>query len=198
MAEIDSLGSQYYYSGVQNASNNAIKRNTKTEENSRVKKSRFSQLLKSEKENDIENEFTLLGLPPEIQSMSIDDAAIYLKDAVDVAGNNLSDEINEENIEQFKTSVKQFITFVINNNFEISSKRKKNRLGHDMMVPSRTNFFSNYSLPPHKIDPKVQINTINEKLDALARMTLETQMDNLKILAKVDEIKGLIVDLMSS
>ncbi len=32
MAEIDSLGSNYYYSGVQNASNEAIKRNTKKEE----------------------------------------------------------------------------------------------------------------------------------------------------------------------
>ena len=32
MAEIDSLGANYYYSGVQNASNEAIKRNTKKEE----------------------------------------------------------------------------------------------------------------------------------------------------------------------
>ena len=39
---------------------------------------------------------------------------------------------------------------------------------------------------------------INEKLDALARETLSTQMNNLKLLAQVNEIKGLIVDLMSS
>jgi uncharacterized protein YaaR (DUF327 family) len=67
-----------------------------------------------------------------------------------------------------------------------------------MLVPSRTNFFSNYSLPPHRIDPKYQIQVINEKLDALARETLSNQMNNLKILAQVNEIKGLIVDLMSS
>ena len=36
MAEIDSLGTNYYYSGVQNASNEAIKRNTKKEESSNV------------------------------------------------------------------------------------------------------------------------------------------------------------------
>lgn len=196
MAEIDSLGTNYYYAGVQNASNNGVKRNNKADESSRVKKSRFSDLLKTEKEED--SILAAQGLPPEIATMSIDDAAVYLKDAVDMAGNDLSDEITDENIQKFKTAVTQFITFVINNNFEVSSKRKKNRLGHDMMVPSRTNFFSDYSLPPHKIDPRYQINTINEKLDALARMTLETQMDNLKILAKVDEIKGLIVDLMSS
>lgn len=196
MAEIDSLGTNYYYAGVQNASNNGVKRNNKADESSRVKKSRFSELLKTEK--DIEPEFAAQGLPPEIAAMSIDEAAVYLKDAVDLAGNDLSEEVTQENIEKFKTAVTQFITFVINNNFEVSAKRKKNRLGHDMMVPSRTNFFSDYSLPPHKADPRYQINTINEKLDALARMTLETQMDNLKILAKVDEIKGLIVDLISS
>lgn len=196
MAEIDSLGANYYYSGVQNTSNNSIKRNTKTEENSRVKKSRFSDLLKSQ--NEKESPFEILGLPNEIATMSTDDAAIFLKDAVDLAGNDLSEEISEENITKFKTAVKQFITFVINNNFEVTSKRKKNRLGHDMMVPSRTNFFSDYSLPPHRIDPKFQIITINEKLDSLAKTTLESQMDNLKILATVNEIKGLIVDLMSS
>lgn len=196
MAEIDSLGTNYYYAGVQNASNNGVKRNNKADESSRVKKSRFSDLLKTEKE--AESEFAAQGLPPEIATMTIDEAAIFLKDAVDLAGNDLSEEITEENIQKFKTAVTQFITFVINNNFEVSSKRKKNRLGKDMMVPSRTNFFSDYSLPPHKIDPRYQINTINEKLDALARMTLDTQMDNLKLLAKVDEIKGLIVDLISS
>ncbi len=193
MAEIDT---NYYYAGVQNAANNSVKRNNKADESSKVKKSRFSDLLKTEKE--VEPEFAAQGLPPEIATMTIDEAAIYLKDAVDLAGNDLSDEVTEENIQKFKTAVAQFITFVINNNFEVSSKRKKNRLGKDMMVPSRTNFFSDYTLPPHRVDPRYQISTINEKLDALARMTLETQMDNLKILAKVDEIKGLIVDLMSS
>lgn len=196
MAEIDSLGANYYYSGVQNASNNSIKKNTKKEEISKTNKTKFSELIKS-KETE-EPEFTTVGLPPEIGSMSLDDAAIYLKDAVDNAGNLLSDEITEENIQNFKTAVTQFITFVVNNNFEVISHRKKNRLGKDMLVPSRTNFFSNYSLPPHKADPRYQINVINEKLDALTRATLEGQMDNLKLLAKVNEIKGLIIDLMSS
>lgn len=196
MAEIDSLGANYYYSGVQNASNNSIKKNTKKEEISKTNKTKFSELLKPN--NEPEPAFTTVGLPPEIASMSLDDAAIYLKDAVDNAGNLLSDEITEENIQNFKTAVTQFITFVVNNNFEVTSHRKKNRLGKDMLVPSRTNFFSNYSLPPHKIDPRYQINVINEKLDALTRATLEGQMDNLKILAKVNEIKGLIIDLMSS
>ena len=199
MAEIDSLGANYYYSGVQNATNEAIKRNTKKEEvlkSGRTKKLDFGKLLKGD---DVESpQFVTEGLPEEIQAMSIDDAAVYLADAVSLAGNELSDNLTKENLEHFKTSVRQFISFVLANNFQVNSRRKKNRLGKDMIVPSRTNFFSNYSLPPHKIDPKYQIQVINEKLDALTRETLSTQMNNLKLLAQVNEIKGLIVDLMSS
>ena len=196
MAEIDSLGANYYYAGVQNASTEKIKRNQKKDEVSNTRRSKFSEFLK--KTEPEQNEFFSVGMPEEIKNMSLDEAAVFLKDAVDNAGNELSEEISTQTIQNFKTAVTQFITFVVNNNFQISSHRKKNRLGKDMLVPSRTNFFSNYSLPPHVIDPRYQINVINEKLDALTRETLNGQMNNLKILAQVNEIKGLIVDLMSS
>ena len=199
MAEIDSLGTNYYYSGVQNASNEAIKRNTKKEETQKAgatRRTKFSDLLKPDTE--VEPQFVAEGLPDEVRAMSIDDAAVYLADAVSMAGNDLSENLNQENLEKFKQSVSQFIRFVVENNFQVNSKRKKNRLGKEMIVPSRSNFFSNYAIPPHKIDPKYQIQVINEKLDALARETLSNQMNNLKILAQVNEIKGLIVDLMSS
>jgi len=197
MAEIDSLGTNYYYAGVQGAKSEALKRNQKKEEISSTKKTKFSDILKTKEEQ--EPEFSTAGLPPEIAEMSIDDAAIFLKDAVDNAGNDLSDEVTAENIQKFKNAVSQFMKFVVTNNFEVSSRRKKNRLGKDMMAPSRTTFFfSTYSVPPKKMNPRYQIQVINEKLDALTRATLEGQMNNLKILAQVDEIKGLIVDLMSS
>ena len=195
MAEIDSLGANYYYSGVQNATNEKIKKNTKKEEVGKTKRTSFSELLKSEKTT--EPQFAIEGLPPEVQQMSIDEAAVFLADAVSLAGNDLSENLTKENVERFKNSVRQFVSFVVANNFQVNSRRKK-RNGKDLIVPSRTNFFSNYSLPPHKIDPKYQIQVINEKLDALTRETLSTQMNNLKLLAQVNEIKGLIVDLMSS
>lgn len=199
MAEIDSLGTNYYYSGVQNASNEAIKRNTKKEETQKAgtaRKVKFGDMLKGSEE--VQPHFVAEGLPAEIRAMSIDDAAVYLADAVSNAGNDFSEEQTQENLDKFKQAVSQFIRFVIENNFQVDSRRKKNRLGKDMIVPSQSNFFSNYTIPPHRIDPKVSIKVINEKLDALTRETLSNQMNNLKILAKVNEIKGLIVDLMSS
>ena len=198
MAEIDSLGANYYYSGVQNATNEAIKRNTKKEEirkADKAKKLDFGKLLKGDEVE--EPQFIADGLPVEVRSMSIDDAAIYLADAVSLAGNDFSGEQTQENLEKFKTAVSQFIRFVIVNNFSVDIKKRKARPGKARQ-PSRLFVFSDYSMPPANPKPRVSIEVINEKLDALARETLSAQSNNLKILAQVNEIKGLIVDLMSA
>ena len=198
MAEIDSLGANYYYSGVQNATNEAIKRNTKKEESRKADKTKkldFGKLLKGDEVE--EPQFIADGLPIEVRSMSIDDAAVYLADAVSLAGNDFSGEQTQENLEKFKTAVSQFIRFVIVNNFSVDIKKRKARPGKARQ-PSRLFVFSDYSMPPANPKPRVSIEVINEKLDALARETLSAQSNNLKILAQVNEIKGLIVDLMSA
>ena len=198
MAEIDSLGTNYYYSGVQNASNEAIKRNTKKEEVRKAgnaKKLDFGKLLKGDEVE--EPQFIAEGLPPEVATMSIDDAAVYLADGVSMAGNDFSEEQSQENLEKFKTSVSQFIRFVVANNFDVNSYSKRRKRGQSLQPP-RLFFFSDYSVPPTKRPSGVSIEIINQKLDALSRETLSAQSGNLKILAQVNEIKGLIVDLMSS
>ena len=119
MAEIDSLGTNYYYSGVQSSTNEALKKNQKNEKTGAVRKNRFSDLLKSERAEE-EAEAVSKGFPPEIAGLSVEDAAIFLKDAVDNAGNELSENLTKENIEKFKTSVRQFISFVVSNNFDIN------------------------------------------------------------------------------
>lgn len=200
MAEIDSLGSNYYYSGVQNASNEAIKRNTKKEEvrkSGSTRKLDFGKLLKGDEVEEPQFIAEGLNLPPEVRAMSIDDAAVYLADAVSMAGNDFSEEQSQENLDNFKNAVSQFIRFVIINNFDVNIKQKRQRPGKQV-PPSRLFVFSDYSVPPAKPKPRFSIEVINQKLDALARETLSAQSNNLKILAQVNEIKGLIVDLMSS
>ena len=200
MAEIDSLGSNYYYSGVQNATNEAIKRNTKKEEVRKSEKGRrldFGKLLKGEEVEEPQFIAEGLNLPPEVMAMSIDEAAVFLADAVSLAGNDFSDEQSKENLEKFKSAVSQFIRFVIVNNFEVNKRpNPKKRGAHSQ--PSRLFFFSDYTVPKTTRPDKISIEIINQKLDALARETLSAQSSNLKILAQVNEIKGLIVDLMSS
>lgn len=190
MSEIDSLSPNMYYAGVQNSTNEAIKQR-KAEKSSSTKRTKFSELLKTESEQT--ETFAIKGLPPEIAKMSFEDAAIYLKDAVDNAGNLLEKEVSPENIQEFKKAVSNFLTFIIENNFEVVAKKSRRKV-----IVSPVNFFSTYNTKGHLADPKIQVNVINKKLDELTQMTLETQMNNFKILQQIDEIKGLIVDLMSS
>lgn len=187
MNEIDSLGAQFFYAGTQNATSETSKEKRK-ERISSTRKSVFSQVLKTQNE---ESEFVLKGLPPEIATLEIEEAAIYLKDKVELAGRDLSENINSDNLAKFKESIAQFINFIVQNNFEIS---KKNRKGFS----TPANYFSSYNTQPRPKDPRVQVQVINQKLDEMTRDMLYMQSNNLKILKQIEEIKGLIVDLMSS
>lgn len=191
MSEVDSIGTAYYYSGVQNSASAASK-NKKTEKADKTKRASFTELLKTKKE---EPSFKTIGLPPEIQTMTIEEAAVFLKDAVDMAGNDLANENSRENLEKFKKSVSQLISFVVANNYEVNTKKPR----RPRMV-SPVGAFSNYNTTPHVKDPQIVIKTINEKLDALVRETMATQalQGNFRKLEQIDEIKGLVVDLLSS
>ena len=171
MADIDSLGTNYYYSGVQNASNEAIKRNTKKEETQKAGKARkldFSKLLKGESTEEAQFVSNALELPQEIASMSIDDAAVYLADAVSMAGNALSENLTQENLDQFKTSVRQFITFIVNNNFEVKNHKQQLRPKKGQLPPSRLFYFSDYNVRPKTTETRFKIDVINKKLVVLS------------------------------
>lgn len=188
MSEINSLNSASYYAGIQNASSE-VSRENKKEKINKSSHLKFSELIKSS-ENE-EQTFSLKGFPPEIKNMSVEEAAIFLKDQVDLAGNKVNLNSSQENLTEFKNRVKQFVDYVVYNNYEI---KKKTRRGFS----SPMNSFSNYNTKKRIKDPRTIVLTINESLDQLARGMLIGQRDNLKLLAQVNQIRGLIVDLMQA
>ncbi len=187
MPEIDSLNTSFYYSGLQNTQNQAIK-NKKTEKTDSKNKIRFSSLLKKQEDVNPVN-----SLPPEILKMDFDTAVTYLADQVNLSGNDLSENVSEENIQKFKSSVANFVKFVVDSNYKVNTRRSRVKKFH-----SPVSIFSTYNTTPVPVNPKVQIEIINKKLDEFVQDTLERQKNNLKILQTANEIKGLIVDLMSS
>jgi len=187
MSDINPLGASAYYGGLQGATSQAAKENKKEkiDKSGRVK---FSELLKSKNhaENVQDTEF-----PPEIADMSIEDAAVFLRDAVDIAGNAVSSSATTENLMNFKKAVKQFIEFVVLNNYEVKTKSRR---GSSQPMQ----YFSKYNTKLRPKDPRIIIPVINEKLDAMTRAMLMDHKNNLQLLAQVNEIKGLIIDLMQS
>ncbi len=205
MAEVEGLNSNSLYFASLQAANAAAVRQQKTEkakEADKLNKARKSTFTDALKKADDEQAFSLKGLPPEIQGMSLDEAGIFLRDAVDAAGNELASVINAENLNNFKKAVAQFITFVVENNFEENRKEDPRVLiarkrGQPEPTLPPTAVFSTYNTQRRKINPKITIQVINQKLDEITRDVLKRQSDNLKILSNINEVKGLVVDILN-
>ncbi len=189
MSDINPLGASTYYSGLQNATSQAAKDAKKNEKTSSASKLGFSELKKSFAKTEAEKEALAAGYPPEIARLSIEEAAVFLKEEVDKAGNKLEENQSSENIAEFRRAVQLFIKYIVDSNF---IENKKNR--HGSVQPAQ--FFSKYNQKPRQRDPRVMINIINQKLDDMVRDTMKLQSNNLKILQQANEIKGLIIDLM--
>jgi len=192
MSDINPLGASTYYSGLQNATSQAAKDAKKNEKSSEVSKLKFSELKKTFTKTETERQIEAAGYPPEIAKLSIEEAAVFLKDEVDKAGNKLSENQSSENIAEFRKAVQLFIKYIVDNNYIEHKKEMKGRFSKPMQI------FSKYNDKTRPKDPRVIIETINQKLDNMVRDTLSLQANNLKILQQANEIKGLIVDLMQA
>ena len=136
MSEINSVGSSFYFSSLQQANIKAEKNDKKEKVSS--KKIKFSDILKK---NENLSDFELQGFPPEIADLSIEDAALYLKDQVDIIGDKFAESQNSETVMEFKNAVQQFVRFVVINNFEVSVQSRRLRKPR----PSSQNAFSPFS-----------------------------------------------------
>lgn len=143
-----------------------------------IKKGSFSSAMqKSAEEASLISE----GLPPEIAGMEPEEAAIFLKDAADIAADALRENQLPEYFTDYRKKVGQFLRFIAKNNYEIKTTQRKgfNRKGR-----------------PY--DPQTQVIVINQKLDEMARWMLYEHKGTLNMLAKIEEINGLLVDLLAT
>ncbi|MBN1525595.1 MAG: YaaR family protein [Spirochaetales bacterium] len=99
-----------------------------------------------------------------------------LLDDISDFGEELSKHPTLQNIKQYKEKVKQFIAYLVRNNLEVQEKTS----GGNIM----------------KRKKYMVINIIDGKLEELAKVFLMGQADSLKILEKVEEINGLLIDLI--
>lgn len=184
MNGVDSLNNSSLFFAASSVAAKKTKEEQEKKKAQKTKKSSFSDMFqKKEEELSLAN----AGLPVEIAGLSLEESVNYLKDAVDLAADALSEQINEVNVAAFRKSVSQFVKYVEKNNYEIKSKK---RLG----VSHRKSVYFEERKPR---DPLIQVRVIDKKLDELTAMVLQSHTDKLKLLSKVDEIKGLLVDFLA-
>ena len=118
-------------------------------------------------------------LPPEIEGKSFDDALSFLLDEVTMAADDLKKNPYTDAFPKYRKKIAQFMHFIVKNCYEVNES---------VGTVTRRN-----------PNPKKRyiIKIVDDKLDQLAREILFNQADQLNLLAKVDEINGLLVDLIS-
>jgi len=92
-------------------------------------------------------------------------------------GNDLRKNQTSEEVQKYKKAVRNFINFVVKTCFDVE------RYESSRSIKKRKKFF--------------QIEIIDKKLEKLATEVLINQRDQIAFLAKIDEINGLLIDLIT-
>ena len=141
---------------------------------------RFESLLSAQKEEA--DEASMLSLPPEIASLPESEILSSLLDNVSESGDALKERPSPDNILRYKEAVRNFMKFVVSRAFsKETSAGIRVRRGLEFKPPKEY----------------TQIHVIDEKLERLAAGILSNQKDKLAILVSIEEINGLLVDLLS-
>ncbi|GHV26667.1 hypothetical protein AGMMS4952_07160 [Spirochaetia bacterium] len=132
------------------------------------KKTPFSRLLETRSTAAAEAE-ALSSYPPSEEALQ------KLLDDVHSAGDTLKQRPLAEEIKQYKQAVRQFLHYLMENGYTVKTE----------------SYLFN-----HEKRRKVQIEVVDQKLEQLAAGLFSGQIGQVELLARLDEITGLLVDLM--
>lgn len=171
---IDPVATSLYFTAAQEAKK---KKQEELSEKAPLKKRRpFADLLREAQSSNTPAIYDD-DLPPEIANMTYEKAVEYLLDSVYSSGDELRAKQTPDMVQQYKQAVKSFVHFVVKNCYEVEKHESSK------MVRRRKKFY--------------QIEIIDQKLDKLATEVLYNQRDQMAFLAKIDEIHGILVDLIT-
>jgi len=126
-----------------------------------------------------------------VQTLPVSDESVtLLMDEVRDAGDRLISRPLPEEIIRYKQAVRSFINYIIKNNLS---------LGHDEGLPNflKPGFKGQRGTPQAmKSFGYTKIEVLDKKLEDLAAMLLGNQVRQLELVSRIEEIKGLLVDLM--
>ena len=153
-----------------------LKQEAKSQKNKKVstnQKNLFSELM----EASSSELGPLVNLPPSETIMT------ELMDAVHSTGSDLLDRPFQEEIINYKRAVRDFINYIVKNGYEFV---KSQGIKRKVIINGEAEW---------KATVYHQVRIVDQKLDELAAMILSDQSNQLIRVSRVDEIKGLLVDL---
>ena len=179
MSTVDSVNSSLYFSATALASKNVSQKDQDIKTEKAKKKKSFDTIFNETRQN-LELDISI----PEIKGMTIDQAKVFLIDSVYSEGELLKQNPVEENIRRFRKAITNFLKFVESQCYEVEGE----------IVNIRVKV-GNIRVPKTKVYSLIKV--VDEKLDNLAADILFNQKDQIALAAKVNEISGLLVDILT-
>jgi len=156
----------------------------KNKDTDRTSKAEFSRLF-----DEIRNS-AAGGIGPVANLPVCEEALDFLMDEVRSAGDTLCGKPFPDEILRYKRAVRNFIHYVVKNGFE---------LNYEDGIPKflKANYKGPRGTPEAmKQNNYAKIQVIDKRLEDLAAMLLSSQKQQIEIAARLEEITGLLVDLL--
>ncbi len=127
----------------------------------------------------VHGDFSLFLTDKEIEGVSIED----LLDDIHEAGEKLIEKPFISSIKEYKKAVRKFVGYIV-------------KKAYDAETDIQTRRFLKNGIPVVDEKKWVKIKVVDEKLEKLASYIVQSQKNQLTILKKIEEIEGILVDLM--
>ena len=99
-----------------------------------------------------------------------------MKKEIDEQGNRLADRVDVRELEKYRRLIREFLDEIVSNGYTFSREDAYASRGRHRYIAT--------------------VNIVDEKLDALGKEVMKEQADRIEILNKIDDIRGLLLDLM--
>jgi len=181
MAKVEGTDTSFY---MNPSAYSQVKDEKKSKAIRRGEKSDFSKIFDDLRSRTADELGPLTDLPVS------DDSVNMLMDEVRSAGDILKSRPLPEEIMRYKQAVRSFVNYVVKNNYSIN---REEGLPHFL----KNGFKGRRGTPEAmKGNEYTKIQIIDRKLEDLAAMLLSSQVRQLELVSRLEEIKGLLVDLL--
>jgi len=181
MAKVDGADASFY---MNPSAFSQVKDDKKNKGLRRADKSEFSNLFDSLRAKTADELGPLKELP------ASDDTVNALMDDVRDAGDILKSRPLPEEIMRYKQAVRNFINYIVRNVYSLNYEE-------GLLNKYKPSYKGRRTAPgADKFQMHTKISVIDKKLEDLAAMLLSNQKYQLELVSRLEEIKGLLVDLL--
>jgi uncharacterized protein YaaR (DUF327 family) len=99
-----------------------------------------------------------------------------IRKKIDEQGERLSDKADIKEYEKYRSLIRDFIDEIVSNGYTFSKEDSYASRGRHRYIAT--------------------VEVVNKKLDELGKEVMQEQADKLEILSKIDDIRGLLLDMM--